>query len=276
MTKKLPVAIIIPHAGLEIPSELVGRVALMDCHIFNEADIYADLLYDFRDQVLYWLSFPYARAVLDVNRQLVESLPGDGIVKWQTSYGERVYDAGDEPPGRLEQLLIKRYWQSWHDQLAAIAADERVKLVIDAHSMAAMGPTRYSDPAQLRPRLMVANWGDEQGEIHSVRQHLTADPSLVRWWAARLGELMADVPALTPTANNFAINYPFYGGSDLLLHGGKKQPWLMVEISRALYVGHQSGDTPLTPPNLNQIQMIRERLWLGIVECLQYVLEAKA
>lgn len=275
MSEKLPVAIIIPHAGLEMPPELAGRVALMESHIFNEADIYADLLYDFRDRVLHWLSFPYARAVLDVNRDLEGNLPGDGIVKWQTSYGERVYDAGDEPHGWLEQVLIERYWQSWHEQLATIAADERVKLVIDAHTMAGMGPTRYSDPAQVRPRLMVGNWGDERGEVDSVRQQLTAAPTLVRWWAARLGELMADVPALTPTAANYAINSPFYGGSDLLLHGGKQQPWMMVEISRALYVGHQSGDTPATPPNMNQIQMIRERLWQGIEECLWRIVKGE-
>ena len=115
MTDKLPVAIIIPHAGGRIPPEVVGRVALTDAQIFNEADAYADLLYDFRGQVQHWLCFPWARAVIDVNR-LPESAAnrlGDGIVKERTSYGAPVYLPGQAPGAALTQALVARYWQPW-------------------------------------------------------------------------------------------------------------------------------------------------------------------
>ena len=53
--QQLPIAVVIPHAGLAVPPEVAGRVALSAAQIFNEADAYADLLYDFRGRVLHWL-----------------------------------------------------------------------------------------------------------------------------------------------------------------------------------------------------------------------------
>ena len=55
---KLPIAIVLPHAGLQIPPELTDRLALTPEQIFNEADAYTDLIYDFRDQVVHWACFP--------------------------------------------------------------------------------------------------------------------------------------------------------------------------------------------------------------------------
>ena len=96
---KLPVAIVISHSGLAIPPELNGRIILTPAQIFNEADAYTNDIYDFRNDVLHWVSFPYARALLDVNRSpnAHYNRPGDSVVKWQTSYGAPVYEAGTEP-----------------------------------------------------------------------------------------------------------------------------------------------------------------------------------
>lgn len=271
MTGKLPVAIIIPHAGTQIPPELVGRVALTDAQIFNEADAYADLLYDFRGQVQHWLCFPWARAIVDVNRPPEDTAnrPGDGIVKLRTSYGAPVYLPGHAPDEALAQQLVDRYWQPWHEQLALVAADPAVQLVIDAHTMAAFGPSQYDDPAQPRPRLALANWGGLDGGATQAFANPTAPAALLHAWAGKLGSLLADVPALTPTGAAAALNTPFYGGADLRLHGGQRQPWLMLEISRALYVGYQTGDTPVTPPDVGRIVAIRSRLWQGFNELMQ-------
>lgn len=270
MTGKLPLAIIIPHAGLQIPPELSGRVALTTAQIFNEADVYADELYDFRGRVLHWVSFPYARALIDMNRLPDKAVnrAGDGIVKRRTSYGAPVYHPGQEPDAALEQSLIDRYWQSWHTQLAAIAADEEVRLVIDAHTMAAAGPSRYDDPAQPRPRLMLANWGNADGGPRTGFPATTAPAALVRKWADELGPLFAQMSPLVDSDPVVALNHPFYGGADLRLHGGRCQPWIMIEVSRALYIGAQSGDTPVVVPDRQRILEIRQRLWRGITALL--------
>lgn len=265
MTAPLPIAILLPHAGLAVPPELEGRLALDETALFHEADAYTDHIYDFRERVAHWLRFPYARALVDVNRNDSDNhtRPGDGIIKRQTSYGRPVYRPGYEPDPDLERALIRRYWQPWHQQLAAIAADPAIRLVLDCHSMAAVSPDAYGDPGAVRPRACVANLGDARAEAVFWRP-LTAPPELTRRLAAAIGQALVDFPALTATGPAVAINHPFAGGWNLWAHGGKAQPWLMIEISRGLYIGAQNDRVPIVPPDMERIAALRERLWEAI------------
>lgn len=269
MSTKLPVAIVIPHSGLDTPPELIDRIALTEEQIFNEADVYTDLIYDFRERVAHWHTFPYARSIIDVNRPADNSMPmireGDGIVKRVTSYGTPVFKAGKEPDTELEQHLIDKYWKPWHETMAAISADAQVKLVLDCHSMAAIGPTRYGDPEQVRPRITTSNLGDEQGNQQEGDHPITATPELTRLIAKKFGDALADIPDLALTSKPYALNKPYSGGPIIWIHGGKNQPWLMIELSRATYIGEQTGDSPVSPPKTERIERIRENLWQAIV-----------
>ena len=266
MTKKLPIAIVIPHASSEVPPEIQGRIALSEAQIFNEADAFTDSIYDYREQVLHWLSFPYARALIDVNRSLDnwDNREGDGIVKRKSSYGDTVYLEGQEPDAALEQQLIEKYWQDWHNQLAAISADKEVKLVLDCHSMAAIGPSAYDDPLNIRPRVSASNMGDKDGDPREG-DFITASPSLTKELGAQLGSVLEDIPALGPVAENFLVNSPFRGGWNIRMHGGKQQTWIMIELSRGLYIkGEQHGSTPVVAPDKDRISLLRERIWKAI------------
>jgi N-formylglutamate amidohydrolase len=270
VTNVLPIAIVIPHSGLEIPPEVAERIALDEGQIFDEADAYADLLFDFGERVLHWVTFPFARAIVDVNRQPdpASNRLGDGIIKRQTSYGAPVYRPGMEPEPAMEEAMITRYWADWHRQLQAIEADQRVKLVIDAHTMAAFGPSHYDDPAALRPRVSVSNLGEADGQAHPERQRLSCSPQVVLALGRELGASLADVPALCPVGPNMAVNSPFFGGWDLWQHGGAHQPWLMVEVNRALYVGEQTGMAGATPVDIERIALLRENIWEAIVRLM--------
>lgn len=258
---KQPIAIVNPHSGLAVPPELEGRLALTETHIFNEADIYAEKIYDYEGEVLYSVTFPIARAIIDVNRHddPTRTRPGDGIVKRQTSYGAPVFLPGAEPDDKLERLLLDKYWRTWHEQLAAIAADPAVRLVVDAHTMAA-GPTLYGDPGERRPRIAVCNFGDHEGRPFSD-QPLTASPELMQEMARLLKRPFSQLTPLAATGPAVAINHPFRGGMDIGAHGGKRQPWVMVEISRAMYVGDQTGETAVSPPHHEAIAGLRQALW---------------
>lgn len=267
--KKLPIAIVSPHGGLAVPPELTACVALTDAQIFNEADAYVDELFDFRDSVLHWVAFPYARAIVDVNRPRDVTKvprPGDGVVKVQTSYGDPVFKPGMQPDAALEAGLLARYFEPWHDQLTVIATDARVKLVIDAHSMAAFGPALYGDPGKLRPRVMVGNLGTKDGRIRPDRGILSAPFPLANRFVDLLCEHLADVDSMVPSGARTAVNDPFSGGWNLWAHGGRQQPWLMVELSRALYIGHQDGNTAVVPPDPVRNAAIRQRVWSAIEE----------
>ena len=53
-----------------------------------------------------------------------------------------------------------------------------------------------------------------------------------------------------------------WSGADLKLHGrSSPQPWLMVEINRTLYIGQQDGNTPIVPPDLERIRVLRDCVW---------------
>lgn len=274
MTTKLPIAIIIPHGGLAIPPELEGRIALTPEQIFNEADAYVDDIFDYQHRVLHWMNFPYARGILDVNRPDDAALHhrlGDGAIKTQSSYGVPVFHKGQEPDLELVNSLISKYWRPWHEKLTAIVDDPAVKLIVDCHSMAALGPTAYDDPAALRPRVSSSNLGDEQGERRESWGHITAPPAATRFFGERLGELLADIPDLTESGAPYAINAPYLGGWAMRLYGGAYKPWLMVELSRGLYIGKQESDSPIVPPNHQLLKSIGERVWQAIEEVLEHI-----
>lgn len=266
---KLPIAIVSPHGSLAVPPELIDRVALSQEQIFNEADSYIDDIFDFRDRVLYWEAFPYARGIIDVNRPADVALQprdGDGVVKQISSYGDPVFKPGMQPDAQFEAELLQKYYHPWHERMAVIAADERVKLVIDAHSMAAVGPDLYGDPAQRRPRVMVGNLGNASGGIRADRGMLAAPTPLANRFAALLGEQLADMEPLGEVGMETAVNTPFSGGWNLWAHGGKQQPWLMIELSRAMYIGNQTGRSPVVPPNQPRNEALRERIWQAICQ----------
>ncbi len=242
--------------------------------IFNEADAYLNDIFDFREQLLYFETFPYSRAILDVNRPTDSAShhrQGDGMIKHLTSYGDPVYYPGREPESDLKQYLIKRYWQPWHNRLAEIEQDERVKLVIDCHSMAAVGPSAYDDPFLLRPRVEVGNLGDEQGNLSPPRNRLSAPADVTSFFAEKLGHVLADVPDLTETGAATAINTPFRGGWNIITHGHKKQPWLLVELNRGLYIGHQNGNTSIVPLDPARNNLLRQRIWQAIIAVTEYI-----
>ncbi len=276
-SNKLPIAIILPHASLDTPPEFEGRLALDEDAIFNEADVYTDLIFDFRDRVTHWLRFPYARALIDVNRpadpgQLKRV--GDGVIKDVTSYGQTVFKPGQRPNLAEEQELLERYWVPWHAQLSAIADNPDIKLVIDAHSMAARGPRKYDPLEKIRPRACVCNLGDAAGQPNGYAGTTMAVEPL-RVLGEEVGRRFADLDALCEYADPgpVVMNTPYRGGWDLTAHGlSSQQPWAMIEVSRAMYIGYQDEATPARAPRWEEIGQLKEALWQAI-EALYWWLE---
>jgi N-formylglutamate amidohydrolase len=268
---KLPIAIILPHASLAVPSELEERLALTEADIFNEADVYTDLLFDFRDRVAQWHCFPYARGIIDVNRPEDPRLlkrAGDGVVKELTSYGRAVYKPGMRPTPEEEAALIDRYWRPWHAMLEEIASDPNIKLVIDGHSMAARGPNKYDPHEKLRPRACASNLGDARGAPRPGLPGTTMAAETLTFLARAIARNFETLPALCPeaTPGPVQLNAPYAGGWDLKAHGiNSQQPWAMIEVSRALYIGPQLANSPVQPPQPQQIGDLQEALWEAIL-----------
>ena len=276
----LPLIVSLPHGGLDLPSEVQGRLAIDATTIYNECDLWVDQLFDFAHPdlagpnrpgrgVLAQVSLPIARVLIDANRAPDDLTNPDGPVKTQTSYGQTIYRV---PLTQTDQVLLRqRYWQPYHDQLtqAVQAQSGNVKLFLDAHNMAQLGPSAYGDPGRPRPLICLANFGDERGESRPSIGWTSCSPALLRAAGEIAGELFSDLVLLEPTASappTVALNQPFHGGYILARYAQPNQaqpnpPGIMIEINRGLFVGNQQTDTPIQPPNQERITALRQRLY---------------
>lgn len=237
----LPIILSIPHGGLGVPPEIAGRLAVGERALYNECDLWAELLYDFAAtpfprpdtqypttgtqsptsnlqslSVLAAVTAPIARALIDVNRAPGNLDHPDGAVKSQTSYGEQIYSV---PLTAEEKVALgAAYWAPYHAALAGAlrAHAGQVRLFLDCHNMAQTGPRTYAHPGAARPFVCLANFGDAQGEPPEPGARLSCPPALLRRAGEIAAALFADmtllepVPGVTPPV--VALNWPFPGG----------------------------------------------------------------
>ena len=299
--KPLPIILSRPHGGLSTPEEVESKLAIDQIDLYNDCDLWVDDHFDFQHPdlsphapngydsgILHQFSMPIARALIDVNRPLEWLEKPDGPVKTQTSYGRNIYH---EPLSEEErQQLLDRYWWPYHheaDKALTHHAGE-VKLFIDCHNMAQHGPTAYRDAGNARPLICIANMGDENGEIKPERGWTCCPPSLARAAAAIAEKLFADLTLLEPEKDKqiptVLLNSPF-GGSFVIAHHLRPEAAerfaektsvspptsIMIEVNRGLFVGDQTADTIMQPPNQERIKMIRERLYQWAAELVALI-----
>lgn len=241
-----------------------------------------------------------SRAIVDMNRDPTVLDDPDGAVKTLTSYGRMVYtggglegeapwsplDAGSALAGTprvppvpegsraFKRKLIQRYWLPFHTELRtalALHANE-AKLYLDCHNMAQTGPTAYGDPGAQRPLICLANLGNARGDSRHAEEPTSCDGGFIRHAADIAEEVFKDMDLLSPGLKRppiVAINRPYAGGYILRwftenVHIVNGMPGMMIEVNRGLFVGDQTSDTPIAPPNLERIAEVRIRLkrWL--------------
>ena len=206
---KLPFLISVPHGGLHVPPEV------KDICILSPEEIYADsdggaaaIYYGLEKSVETFCSTDIARAIVDLNRA-EDDFRKDGIIKTHTCYDVPVYR--EFPKKDTIEKLLDKYYRPYHRRLAEPANRERVKIGIDCHTMAAMGPPIGPDAGKPRPLVCLSN---------------AAGTCPDRW----LGVLAETFHRVFPLME-VKINEPFKGGYIIRSHSAGL-PWLQLEISR--------------------------------------------
>jgi formiminoglutamase len=110
----------------------------------------------------------------------------------------------------LVAALLAHYYYPYHEKLRELALGGDVRVGIDCHTMAAVGPPVAPDPGQRRP---VACVSDGEG---------TCD----RGWTEELATQLAE-----SLGGEVRINDPFKGGLITQSHAAE-MPWLQLEVSR--------------------------------------------
>jgi N-formylglutamate deformylase len=160
-----PLVVSIPHAGTFLPDDIAAQLTPEGRGV-PDTDWFVDLLYKFLDELdVTVIAATHSRYVVDLNRspeggKLYPGRAETGICPTETFDGAPLY-IGAPPDATARAKLVTRYWQPYHDALAASL--ERVKRhhkfvrLLDAHSI------RGSVPRLFAGELPDLNFGTNDG-----------------------------------------------------------------------------------------------------------------
>lgn len=212
---KLPVLLSVPHAGLTVPPEVEDICILSERDISEDGDEHAaEIYWPLEKHVEAFLTTDIARAVVDLNRA-ENDFRKDGVIKTHTCWDVPVYS--EHPSQEVIENLLERYHRPYHARLRELA-QSGIKLAVDCHTMAAVGPPVGPDTGQERPAVCL---GDVKGT------------SLPREWS----EWMLACFKEAFTGHVVTINEPFSGGYITRTHC-VEMPWIQLELSRAPYMNN--------------------------------------
>lgn len=274
MALTLPFILSIPHGGQTVPPEAVDLCALTEEGIFNESDAFTPEIYTMGEAVLGEATQDVARVIVDLNRPRQEMPPQkvDGAVKALTSFGEPVWRSGIPPDQEFMEALLERYYDPYHRRLEALldARREEVRLFIDCHSMAAVGPPIANDAGKERPLICLSNMGNKVGVSSRLRR--TSLPSQV---LQKLGRIMADVFAedigLLGHGDPILLNTPFQGGY-ITQHYSSLGFWVIqIELSKDLYLHPQWFEPETRTVDESRIRELNQKLRTAFVELAEHI-----
>ena len=211
---KLPLLISNPHAGLSVPPEVKGSCVLTEREIVEDGDEGAAEIYNVESEVRTFLSTNIARAIVDLNRPENDRSP-DGVVKTHTCWNVPVYR--EFPSEDIIQTLLQRYYRPYHTCLGRMTPSSGIRLALDCHTMAAIGPPMGPLAGQERPLICLSN----------------ADGTCPPSWIESLAECFERA-----FRSPVSINHPFKGGYIIRRHSAEL-PWVQLEMSRTPLLTNQ-------------------------------------
>jgi len=148
-----PLLVSMPHDGTAIPLDLAD---CMTAHARTtpDTDWHMARLYDFAGELGASILRPfYSRYVIDLNRPpdgkpLYPGASNTELCPTHCFDESHIYQQGEEPGSAEIAARRRRYWQPYHDHIAATLADLKARhgtaLLFDAHSIASEVP-RFFD-----------------------------------------------------------------------------------------------------------------------------------
>ncbi len=241
--KKFPVLISIPHGGTKVPEEIIDRVCITDKDQFEDSDAFTKNIYNLKNEVVAQVEGEIARAFVDLNRSTDDRPPKnpDGVVKSKTCLGRPIYHSGRELDDESTELLLKNYYHPFHNRIQELTnTSNEIQLMLDCHSMEAVGPEISPDPGKERPKICL---GSNQGK------------SCSKEWVHKMANCFKTVFGLNE--NDITIDQPFSGGFITRTYGNKPKPCMQIEMSRILYLAppwFDEKNLTVAPTRLNQLQ----------------------
>lgn len=209
----LPILLSVPHAGLRVPPEVAETCVLTPQQIVEDGDVGAAEIYALAAEVACFVTTDIARAIVDLNRA-EDDRRKDGVVKTHTCWDVPVYRS--VPTEEVVQRLLVTYYRPYHERLARLASPD-LRIALDCHTMAALGPPVGPDPGVQRPWVCLSN----------------ADGTCPQNWLDGLKTCFRE-----QFGDNVKVNDPFTGGHITRTHS-REMPWVQLELSRGPFLTDQ-------------------------------------
>jgi N-formylglutamate deformylase len=255
---QLPILIIIPHGGYNVPEELFGNEAVSKFDLFMQSDTCANDLYSFGDRIAATMDTDISRLFIDLDRAYT-SLRNeqDGVIKKSTRFGKPVFRDDHFPDDIAIANMIQRYWVPFHDAIKKIINTGSVRLILECHTMMAVGPKMSRDPGKPRPLIMIE---------HLVREKEMSRETCGTGLAGGLMEQMEKSFAgeENTITEKFIISDMPADGFIMKSCGNRGIPMLRVSLAQSLFLNDSHFSYDYLRVDDLRIQHLRKCLWESI------------
>ena len=256
--EKLPILIIIPHGGDKIPEEMEEIAAVEQFELLMSSDTSSNDLFAFEKQCSAVLSTHISKLFVDLNSSPYDIPPKTdfGLIKKFTPYGKNVFQEDFFPDEISISALVHRYYIPFQDAVSKILKTNEIELVIECHTINAIG-TRYSDnPDRPNPLVRITNFMEDKG-----REKKTAPDIYASILLENLKSKFEKEQHLTK--NGFQISAKPNRGNIVRSHFGRI-PYLRLDISRGLFLNDSYFNPDFLKIDQIRIKDLRKRIFMSI------------
>jgi len=257
-TSHLPILIIIPHGGCKVPEEFAGYEAVSKFDLLIQADTCANDLFSFGDRVAGTIDTDISRLFVDLDRQY-KSLPPvqDGVIKKSTLHGKPVFRDSLFPDEIAISNVLQRYWFPFHEAIRKIRETGGLRLILDCHTMLAVGPAISRDPGKPRPIILL------ERIISSREQSIsTCDPEIAASLMEHMKKSFSGVEGTI--AEKFTTSGDPSPGYIHRHYGNGPIPMIRLSLSRSLFLNDTYFSYDYMRVDEIRIRQLRDLLWSAI------------
>lgn len=257
-SKKLPILILVPHGGIQIPEELHDTAAVEEFELLISSDTSANEIFRFDKTVSAVLNSHISRLFVDLNRSIYDVPPRTdiGVIKKETPYGKNVFQEDFFPDEIAISNILKRYYIPFHETIEKIVKSEEIELIIECHTTPAVGPKYAKDADKPRPLVKLSNTIDRKGTYIKTCPDIYAKILITN--------IASQFEKETPPASDpFILNpNPIYG--HIIEKHFTRIPYLRMDISRALFFNEKYFNGDFMKIDQIRLNDIRKKLWYSI------------